>query len=95
MIPLPFGVSPRLGTFQPPCRGIDTDCPANSTWANSSHYVPHPLCEGVFPFGVNVIDELEVPHVPPGAYVLGLRYDAENTAQVWQQCADIMVSSAP
>lgn len=92
MIPLPFGTRPSLGSFAPPCQGIDTDCPANSTWANSTHTVPHPLCEGVFPFGVNVVDELEVPRVSPGEYVLGLRYDAENTAQVWQQCADIVIS---
>lgn len=47
------------------------------------------LCEGTFPFGVNVIHELEVPHIPSGEYVLGMRYDSENTAQVWQQVREI------
>jgi hypothetical protein len=45
----------------------------------------------VFPFGVNVIDELHVPVLPTGDYVLGLRYDAESTSQIWQQCADISI----
>ena len=37
-----------------------------------------PAVRGGFPFGVNIIDELEVPPVPAGEYVLGLRYDAET-----------------
>ena len=41
-----------------------------------------------FPFGVNVIHELEVPDVPSGAYV-GMRYDSENTAQVWQRVRNL------
>jgi hypothetical protein len=49
------------------------------------------LCGGTFPYGVNVIDEVEVPHVPSGEYVLGLRADMEMTAQIWQQCADIVI----
>ena len=27
----------------------------------------------------------------PGKYVLGWRYDCEETAQVWQNCADVKV----
>ena len=75
----------KYGSFEPPCRGEDDR-------TNSTDPQPHQqLCEGVFPFGVNVIDELRVPPVPPGEYVLGLRYDSEMTAQVWQQCADITI----
>ena len=80
------GVSSCAGSFEPPC--IGTDNRVNAT-------PPHPafsqLCEGVFPFGVNVIDEIEVPHVPAGEYVLGLRADMEMTAQIWQQCSDIAI----
>jgi lytic starch monooxygenase len=83
--PFPFGSVQKYGSFEPPCRGEDDR-------ANSTDPQPHQqLCEGVFPFGVNVIDELRVPPVPPGEYVLGLRYDSEMTAQVWQQCADITI----
>lgn len=89
--PLPF---PMAGSFSPPCEGKDNRTKANDpiwTWGNASRgAVPaweasSPLCEGTFPFGVNVIHLLEVPHVPAGEYVLGMRYDSENTAQVWQQ----------
>jgi len=35
-------------------------------------------------------DELRVPtDLPPGEYVLGWRWDAEMTSQVWSSCADI------
>ena len=88
--PLPF---PRKDSFSPPCEGKDNR--TNTTdpiwsWGNSSGPAPaweasSALCEGNFPFGVNVIHELEVPDVPSGEYVLGFRYDSENTAQVWQQ----------
>lgn len=41
----------------------------------------------------NVFDSLKVPaDLPPGEYVLGLRYDCEGTAQVWSNCADITLS---
>ena len=64
------------------------------SWGNTSGHAPSweatsPLCEGTFPFGVNVIHELEVPDVPRGDYVLGFRYDSENTAQVWQQVREL------
>jgi hypothetical protein len=34
------------------------------------------------------------PDLKPGAYVLSWRYDCEETAQVWQNCADIDIQSA-
>jgi hypothetical protein len=80
--PFPVGPVEEYGSFEPPCLGKD-----NRT--NSTDKSPANLCEGTFPFGVNVIDELEVPPLPTGEYVLGFRYDAENSAQIWQQCADI------
>ena len=88
----------RKGSFSPPCEGKDNRTNATDpiwTWGNKSRSgVPaweasSPLCEGTFPFGVNVIHELEVPDVPSGAYVLGMRYDSENTAQVWQQVRNL------
>jgi hypothetical protein len=99
MNPLPFA---RKGSFSPPCEGKDnrtnTTDPMYS-WGNVSRSGMPPwesssaLCEGTFPFGVNVIHELEVPHVPSGEYVLGMRYDSENTAQVWQQVRDLKTLS--
>lgn len=89
LVPLPFVTGPRqtkaFGSFPPPCIGPD-----NRTGSTDPR--PAELCGGTFPFGVNIIDELEVPRVPAGDYVLGLRYDSEMTAQIWQQCSDIAVA---
>ena len=39
-----------------------------------------------------VEDELRVPReLPAGEYVLGWRWDAEMTSQVWSTCADITI----
>ena len=39
-----------------------------------------------------VEDELRVPReLPAGDYVLGWRWDAEMTSQVWSTCADITI----
>ena len=38
------------------------------------------------------VDVLRVPEeTRPGAYVLGWRWDVEETAQVWSSCSDITV----
>ena len=43
---------------------------------------------------VNIIDTLRIPaDVPPGKYVLGLRWDCEKSAQVWSSCADIEIAA--
>ena len=39
-------------------------------------------------------DELRVPVVRPGKYVLGIRWDCEKSAQVWTNCADIEIVAA-
>ena len=40
--------------------------------AGSTDPRPAQLCGGAFKaYGVNIIDEIEVPHVPSGEYVLG------------------------
>jgi len=42
----------------------------------------------------SVMDELKVPNTP-GEYVLGWRWDCEETDQVWLSCADIVISDGP
>merc|ERR1712023_474275 len=81
----PAGIA-DMGSFEPPCDGDDVR-------ADATDPRPHPLCSGVFPFGVTIVDELRIPtDLPPGEFVLGLRYDCEITAQVWAQCADITIA---
>jgi hypothetical protein len=40
----------------------------------------------------SIVDIVMVPvGTPPGEYVLGWRWDVEETAQVWTSCADITI----
>lgn len=42
-----------------------------------------------------ISDHVLLPkHLPPGEYVLGWRWDAEETAQIWQNCADVSIGAA-
>lgn len=51
------------------------------------------LCSGERPFHLSIVDILAIPAgTPPGNYVLGFRWDAEETAQVWSSCADITIA---
>lgn len=41
-----------------------------------------------------IIDTLQIPtNLKPGNWVLGWRWDAEETAQVWTACADITIAA--
>lgn len=44
-------------------------------------------------FNFNIIDEVVIPaDIPAGDYVLGFRWDCEQTPQIWQNCADITIN---
>ena len=44
---------------------------------------------------VLISDYVYVPDdLPAGEYVLGWRWDGEETAQVWQNCADVSIRAA-
>lgn len=42
----------------------------------------------------SIIDKVQVPNIP-GDYVIGFRYDCEQTPQVWQQCGDVRIVGGP
>jgi len=42
----------------------------------------------------SVMDEVQVPN-NPGEYVLSWRWDCEETDQVWNSCADIVITDGP
>jgi len=45
-------------------------------------------------FNFNIIDKVMVPaDLPPGEYVLGFRWDVEQTPQIWSNCADVVVKA--
>ena len=66
--------------FEPPCDSVALPGSTNQ-------------CSGERPFAISVVDVLRVPKdTPPGAYVLGWRWDVEETAQVWSSCSDITIA---
>lgn len=41
-----------------------------------------------------IVDTLRIPRsVPPGEYVLGWRWDSEQTSQVWSACSDVTIAA--
>lgn len=50
-------------------------------------------CSGQWINNITIYDQLRVPDVPPGEYVLGLRWDCETSAQIWQSCADVTITA--
>jgi hypothetical protein len=50
------------------------------------------ICSGEWITNITLYDQLTVPaDLTPGEYVLGIRWDCESSAQVWQQCADVVI----
>jgi len=48
-------------------------------------------CSGDFIGGV-IVDHLVIPKdILPGEYVLGFRWDCEQSAQIWSSCADVYI----
>ena len=66
-------------------------CSATQGWPCSYDGSGQGACSGDWTGGV-IADQVIVPKgLKPGKYVLGWRYDCEETAQVWQNCADVNV----
>merc|ERR1711998_508453 len=51
---------------------------------------PEEFLDQNFDFGI--VDQVQVPDVPPGDYVISFRWDSEQTPQVWTSCADVTIS---
>jgi len=87
MNPIPRNDTSNSGqSFPPRCEEVP-DC--GSTLVNSKC-----LCSGMWgPYGLQIIDTLQVPHLPPGDYVLGWRWDCEESTQVWSSCSDITITA--
>jgi hypothetical protein len=67
--------------FQPPC--FDPTPP---------RALGQGICSGEWISNITMYDQLVVPDVAPGDYVLGFRWDCEFSAQVWSTCADITIT---
>lgn len=85
----------------PGCAGYDVSKNSSQGFTNECDETqfPEPL-PGLHGFGYspnpvhdhNIIDRVIVPDVPNGDYLLSWRWDAEQTDQVWQNCADVRIS---
>jgi hypothetical protein len=54
-----------------------------------------PQFSGRGPFPFSIVDEVLVPaSLAPGPYILSWRWDAEQTKQVWSQCASVEIAAA-
>lgn len=92
--------SPRRGSWsaaKADCQQFPSPCPAiDNDWYDASHIDKNDhegACSGDWTLGM-VADRVIVPKsIKPGRYVVGWRMDCEETAQVWQSCADVQVES--
>jgi len=89
--------------FNPPdCTGPTFEPPVDGAWGYGvgSCGTPFPwtpacthdeIVDQAFDFGI--VDKVVVPDVPPGDYVVGFRWDSEQSSQVWSVCADVTIVS--
>lgn len=50
-------------------------------------------CSGDWTLGM-VSDKVVIPaDIKPGSYVVSWRMDCEETAQIWQNCGDVMIEA--
>ena len=50
-------------------------------------------CTGMWgPYNLEIVDRVEIPRgLPAGYYVLGWRWDCEESNQIWSSCSDITI----
>lgn len=87
MNPIPRNDTQNTGeSFKPRCKEIPN---CGSTEVNSDC-----LCSGMWgPYDLQIVDTLLVPeHLEPGEYVLGWRWDCEESTQIWSSCSDITIN---
>ena len=74
--------------------------PNGEGWPCSHAFVLFPLTarygicvsNGSYVIPFSIVDQVQVPvNITEGQYVLSFRYDAEQTPQVWNTCANINV----
>eukprot|EP00908_Phaeocystis_cordata_P011195 Transcript_22036.p1 GENE.Transcript_22036~~Transcript_22036.p1 ORF type:complete len:376 (-),score=51.43 Transcript_22036:118-1245(-) len=76
------------------CRQFAPPCPQDAGWrsqdpVNTADVVG--VCSGDW-VGGRIVDTVLIPKtLAPGAYVLGWRWDCEESTQVWSSCADVTI----
>ena len=74
-----------LASFAPPCDETP-DCGQHSRKNKCK-------CSGMWgPFNVEIVDTVALPaELPAGEYVLGWRWDCEESNQIWTSCSDVTI----
>ena len=77
-------------SFEPVCEEVD-EC-------KSSHYKTPGQgvckCSGDWNDAVEIVDMVQIPAtLKPGKYVLGWRWDCEESTQVWASCSDVTITA--
>ena len=82
-----------------PCRQFDPPCPGDHGWRRNNGSTDPTDVAGECShnwIGGMIVDQVRIPAgLAPGAYVLGFRWDGEQTSQVWSSCADVTLVSEP
>lgn len=89
--------TPCLGpTFKPPISGGAGEAYGFGGGMCQSE-LPGATCDDAefaqqnFDFGI--VDQVRVPNLPDGEYILSFRWDSEQTPQVWNSCGDVTIKS--
>jgi len=79
--PIPGGVGEAYGFGGGSCQGEGVHC------------TPEQFKQQTFEF--SIVDKLKIPSdLPEGDWVVGFRWESEQTPQVWQSCGDVTVKSS-
>lgn len=86
-----FGRGPNCVNFKPPCNDSWLDVRPTDKDGSASFGEVQGECSGDWTNGV-IVDHVLIPKdLTPGAYVVGWRWDCEETTQIWSSCADVEI----
>ena len=93
MNPIPRNDSAQTGaSFAPRCRETCSGCSGGQGGACTAC-----RCTGEWgPANLEIVDHVALPWMlPAGDYVVGWRWDAEESNQVWSACSDVTIKPHP
>ena len=80
-------------SFEPKCKEV-AECRVDSGSVVTAMDNPC-RCSGEWgPYNMEIVDEIMIPAgLKPGKYVLGWRWDCEESNQVWASCSDVTITA--
>jgi len=80
--------------FPSPIPGLWGNGPSNGCAGCDVAKPPHSQNICLKTMDYQIVDQVKVPDIPVGDYVLSFRWDCEQTPQIWSQCADIRITQS-